>query len=129
MASSSSSGSSGAPPPLPSASASASAAGHGTAADELASPTKAENCASASGSDPGGGKHPNRRFHIRRRFRELVIRHQDVLKFGGKHGAAAAAARTVKDDAPPRQMAFDDFEVLRAIGRGAFGKVHTIPFE
>ena len=59
------------------------------------------------------------RFKIGGRFRQLVIRHQDKLKFG-KNKSASARSRT---GVPEKEIGFDHFEVLRAIGRGAFGKV------
>ena len=51
-----------------------------------------------------------------------------MLKFGGKQASSSShqAPSSSKDgQPPPEEMSFDDFEVLRAIGRGAFGKVGT----
>jgi hypothetical protein len=48
----------------------------------------------------------------------------------GKRGSKPAVARASSLAAPPQEVSFDDFEVLRAIGRGAFGKVslaHSFP--
>ena len=47
---------------------------------------------------------------------------------GGKHTKTAESGTDLgKDDIKsPPEVSFDDFEVLRAIGRGAFGKVRII---
>ena len=51
-----------------------------------------------------------------------------MLKFGGKQASSSSHQQASSKDGhqpPPEEMSFDDFEVLRAIGRGAFGKVGT----
>ena len=44
---------------------------------------------------------------------------------GGKHTKTTNSGTELGKDAitSPPEVSFDDFEVLRAIGRGAFGKV------
>ena len=46
-----------------------------------------------------------------------------MLKFGLKSSSSASQASNKEGQPPPEEMSFNDFEVLRAIGRGAFGKV------
>ena len=47
---------------------------------------------------------------------------------GGKHTKSTDRGTNLEKDAinsSPPEVSFDDFEVLRAIGRGAFGKVNV----
>ena len=45
---------------------------------------------------------------------------------GAKHSKSVDGAINEGGAGSPPDVNFDDFEVLRAIGRGAFGKVHMI---
>ncbi len=46
--------------------------------------------------------------------------------FGGSGASDSESDGPGPGPPPPLEVGFDDFEVLRAIGRGAFGKVNTV---